>query len=332
MPKTGTDLSQMLASMPELQALVQAERRASEQRIAELERQRETAAQKISELEQERDNLRRSYEVLRIELELFKRRLFVAKAERADNEKQLRLEYEQKLRELDELAGTLGIAKSDEPKSDETPARDGKRKGERTNNRGTGRRDLKSMPLEEVRVEIPDPHLERLVAEGKVVRHGFEDSYKLGHQRARRVRIGIYRVRYKTVENDADGKPDVITTPMPNEMLPSALAAPSLMAHVIHENVGKGLPLFRLEDSFTRDGLRIDRGTLSRWKHLVGEKLGATVVKAMHEHAAATAFCISTDATGVCVQPIYSHEKGRGPCKKGHFLVMIADKDHILFY
>ncbi len=338
MPQPDADLAEMLASMPELQALLRAERdaaqkerAASEQRIAELEKQREGAARQISDLEKERDNLRRSHELLRIELELFKRRIFIAKAERADNEQQLRIEYEQKLRELDKIAGTLGIAKSEEPKSDDTPASDGKRKGERTNNRGTGRRDLKGMPLEEVRIELSDPHLERLAEEGKVVRHGFEDSYKLGHQRANRVRIGIFRVRYKTVEVEADGKPDVITTPMPDEMLPSAMAAPSLVANVIQENVGKGLPLFRLEDSFTRDGLSIDRGTLSRWKRLVGEALGATVVKAMHEHALATAFCISTDATGVCVQPIYSHEKGRQPCKKGHFLVMIADKDHILF-
>lgn len=329
MPQRSLDLAEMLASTPELQALLQAERAASAQRILELEKQRQTAAQQISDLEKERDNLRASHERLRIELELFKRRLFIAKAERSDDEKQLRLEYEQKLLELDALAGTLGIAKNDEPKSDETPARDGKRKGKRTNNRGTGRRDLKSMPLEEVRIEIPDPHLEQLVAEGKVVRHGFEDSYKLGHQRACRVRIGVYRVRYKA--SDPDGNADVITTPMPKEMMPSALAAPSLAANVIMENVGKGLPLFRLEDSFTRDGLSIDRGTLSRWKHLVGEALGATVVKAMRAHALATAFCISTDATGVCVQPIYSHEKGRQPCKKGHFLVMIADKDHILF-
>lgn len=34
---------------------------------------------------------------------------------------------------------------------------------------------------------------------------------------------------------------------------------------------------------------------------------------------------------GVCVQPIPSHEKGRQPCKKGHFLTMLADRDHVLF-
>jgi hypothetical protein len=66
-------------------------------------------------------------------------------------------------------------------------------------------------------------------------------------------------------------------------------------------------------------------------KKLVGDALGLTVVRAMHQHALRTAFCMSTDATGVCVQPIYSHEKGSQPCKKGHFLTMIADRDHILF-
>jgi hypothetical protein len=51
----------------------------------------------------------------------------------------------------------------------------------------------------------------------------------------------------------------------------------------------------------------------------------------MFGHALRTAFCISTDAAGVCVQDLYSHEKGRQPTKKGHFLVMIADRDHLLF-
>jgi transposase len=241
----------------------------------------------------------------------------------------LRIEFDEKLRALDALAGTLGLANHAHSEPDEAKARDGKPRGGRKNNRGTGRRELKDLPLEEVCIELTDPLLERLVAEGKVVRHDFERSYKLAHRRATTVRLVIARVRYKTV--DADGNADVITTAMPDEMLPSVMAAPSLVSHVIMENVGKGMPLFRLEDTFKRDGPSIDRGTLSRWKHLVGNALMDTVVKAMHEHALATAFCISTDATGVCVQPIYSHEKGAQPCKKGHFLVMIADREHILF-
>jgi hypothetical protein len=143
------------------------------------------------------------------------------------------------------------------------------------------------------------------------------------------VRVVVARMHYKTV--DAEGNADVITTAMPDELLPRSVLAPSMAAHVMMENVGKGLPLFRLEDTFAREVVAIDRGTLARMKKLVGDRLGATVVRAMHQHALATAFCISTDATGVCVQPIYSHEKGSQPCKKGRFLVMIADRDHILF-
>jgi transposase len=233
------------------------------------------------------------------------------------------------MRQLDALAGTLGIAHAPTDVSDATLAKDGKLRGRRAGNRGTGRRDLRTLPLPEERIEISDPRLDKLVDEGKVVRHGFEESVKLGHKRGGKVRVVLARVRYKTV--DAAGDTDVITTAMPEQMLPGALAAPSLVAHVVMENIGKGMPLFRLEDSFERDGVHIDRGTLSRWKKQVGDALVQTVVKAMCSHALSTAFCISTDATGVCVQPIASHERGAQPCKKGHFLVMIADRDHILF-
>lgn len=116
----------------------------------------------------------------------------------------------------------------DQPKSDAQPARDGKPRGKRSGNRGTGLRDLKDLPLEEGRVEIADPHLEQLVPEGKVVRHGFEDSYKLGHKRATKVLVVVSRVRYKAV--DAEGNADVITTAMPSEMLPRAIVALSLAA------------------------------------------------------------------------------------------------------
>jgi transposase len=323
---TREDLAELLGSSPALLAALRAER-------AAFDAERTTFAQRIAELEKERDNLRASHERLRQELELFKRRLFIAKAERADT-KQLEIEFAQKLRELDALADTLGMAKEDDDHQDgdandaDAKASDGKPRGKRKNNGGTGRRNLRDLPLEEERIEISDPHLEKLVEAGKVVRHGFDETPKLAHKRGGKRRVIIARVRYKTV--DAQGNTDVITTAMPAEMLRGALAAPSLVAHVIMENIGKGLPLFRIEDSFAREGLPIDRGTLCRWKKRVGDGLAA-VVKAMQLHAFATAFCIATDATGICVQPIYSREKGRQPCKKGHFLVQIADKDHIFF-
>jgi hypothetical protein len=72
-----------------------------------------------------------------------------------------------------------------------------KRRGKRAGNHGTGRRKLQDLPLEEERLEIADPHLEQLIAIDKVVRHGFEDSFKLAHKRATKVRLVVSRVRYK---------------------------------------------------------------------------------------------------------------------------------------
>ena len=61
-----------------------------------------------------------------------KRRLFIAKAERSNDAGQLQLEFAEKMRELDALAGVLAIA-NDRPEADDTPARDGKPRGKRTN-------------------------------------------------------------------------------------------------------------------------------------------------------------------------------------------------------
>jgi transposase len=319
------------ADVVSLQALLLAER-ATATKLSERFHEQQQVADKLSarivSLEKERDALRASHERLRQELELFKRRLFVAKAERVDT-RQLELEYAEKLRELNALAGTLDVGKSEPRTASEEKAKDGKRTGLRQGNSGTGRRDLRDLPLAEERIEIADPHLESLVAEGKIVRHGFEETVKLAHQRAGKRRVVIARVRYKAA--DANGETNIITTAMPAEMLPGAMATPSLAAHVILENIGKGLPLFRIEDTFAREGLSIDRGTLSRWKKRVGEALEQTVVAAMCKHARETAFCISTDATGVCVQPIPGDKQQRQPCKKAHFLVRIADRDHIVF-
>jgi len=105
-------------------------------RVVELEAQ-------VVALTKERDQLRASHARLREELELLKRRIFVAKAERVDTA-QLEIEFAEKLRQLDALAGEPPDAPDDEGDDD-----DKKRK-----KRSTGRRDLKKLPLQEERIEI----------------------------------------------------------------------------------------------------------------------------------------------------------------------------------
>jgi transposase len=281
-------------------------------RVVELEAQ-------VVALTKERDQLRASHARLREELELLRRRIFVAKAERVDTA-QLEIEFAEKLRQLDALAGEPPDAPDDEGDDDEK---------KRKKKKSTGRRDVKKLPLEEERIEIADPLYEELVLQGKATRIDFEESCKLAYRRGGMRRIVLARVKYQVVGND--GETAIDTAPMPPETFPRLLAAPSLLAHIIMLKYGQGMPLFRIEDGFARDGCPVDRGTMCRWVEDAGATCGATVVHAARQEALATAFCIATDATGVLVQPIRTHEKVRQACKRGHYFVHVADKDHIFF-
>ena len=301
-------------------------------RIAQLEAELENArkhaaaeAERAAALEKERDVLRASRERLRLELELMRRRMFVAKAERVDTT-QLKLEFAAKLRALDEVAGTLGVGVQGQEVSGDVPGAPKKKR------KPSGRRDLSKLPLEERRLEIADPVFNKLVAEGKAERIGHEESYKLAWQRGGMRRLVVARVKYRTVAADEYGDREIGTAMTPKELFWRCLAAPSLLAHIAVEKYCDGLPLFRIEQRFSRDGVPLDRGTMSRWMEDAGATFGASVVAAMRDEALRTAFCIATDATGIAVQPVRTEESpGRQACHRGHYFVQIADRDAVFF-
>jgi transposase len=283
----------------------------------------------VEQLTRERDQLRQAYEQLRLELELLKRRIFVAKAERVDTAK-LEAEFAGKLAALDQMGDKL------QQVLDQTPPPPHKPKG----NKPTGRRDLRKATLPEQRIELPDPKMEALCQSGQAERIGFEESCKLAWQRGGHVRLVVARVKYRQLEQvpqttttttpiPTAPPPPLSTAPMPKETLSRCLAAPSLLAHILVDKYCDGLPLHRIQDRFARDGVPLDRGTMSRWAEEAGATFGATVVAAARKEALSTALCLATDATGICVQPIPTGK--RQPCRRGHFFVQIADQDHVFF-
>ena len=301
----------------------------TEARIAALEaahaEERAVLTTQIAQLTKERDQLRASHERVRLELELLKRRIFVAKAERVDTA-QLELEFAEKLRALEELAGTLGM-----PQEGAEPGVVGDdAEGVAKKKRKGGRRDLAQTPIEVRRVELDDPLFEQLVQDGKATKIGFEESRKLAWQRGGMRLLVVARVKYRAV--DAQGNAALETTPMPKETFPRSLAAPSLLAHIVVDKYCDGLPLHRMEDRFARDGVPLDRGTMCRWVEDAGATAGATVVAAMRDDALRTAFCIATDATGIAVQPVRTPGAyTRKACRRAHYFVQVADRDHVFF-
>jgi transposase len=304
--RTTTELTadELRVRVAELESALAAERAR-----ADAERARADA------LQAERDRLRAAYRQLQIDIELLRRRIFVAKAERVDT-RQLELEFAAKKKELDELARRLDR----EPDAESTPP--SSPPNER--NKPKGRRKVAAMRfVEESRHEILDPELE-----GKAARIGFEESYQVGWRKGGPVKIVVARAKYRATTGS--GEMTIVTAPMPKRAFARCLAAPSLLAKIATDKFADGLPLFRQEERFAREGLSLDRGTMCRWLEDLGMTAGCVAV-AMKEEALKTAFCIATDATGIAVQPEPSDGKGRRPCRRGHFFVMLADRDHVLF-
>jgi len=196
-------------------------------KIALLEDALLVSLERAKQLEAERDRVRAAYQQALIALELLRRRIFAAKAERVDTA-QLELEFEAKCKELDALAGELG----GEPPPEAPPGGPSRRKP-------TGRRDLSDCDdLEEERVEIPDPELERLVAEGRAERFGFdEESSSVKWRRGGAVRLVMLRVKYRLgklegIASTADTAPSALfAAPSASPAAPSASpAAPSASA------------------------------------------------------------------------------------------------------
>lgn len=308
------------------------DRQAEPRRIAELEA--ELAAMKGAY-----ERLQRAYARALEELQLLKQRLFVAKAERADTTAE-QLAFDAMAEEVRLLEKVLDVAGDDDGGAEDTEDNDPKTKNRKPG--GRGRRDLTESNLPVIRVEITDPE-----CEGKAKRIGVEESSRLGYERGGPRRVVLARVVYKiepetlTAEDakctdspDTDvAKPRFVTAALPKELFRRSFLAPSMIAHILVAKYLLGVPFYRLEQQMALQGAPLDRGTMCRYAEDVGATLGA-IVEAARTHAFKTAFCLSTDATGVSIQlgPISERkEQKRGPCRKGHFFVVLADREHIFF-
>ena len=321
----STLLSMLVAQLAERDAAI-ADREAmlAERDAAIVERDT-----RLVEVQSDQERLRRLVETLKLELQLLKRRMFIAKAERVDTTS-LQLEFEDLVGKLDALSG---LVPSEEDESPEAAAVDPSAPpplGDPSRGRPKpkGRRNLADAELPEERVEIADDLFEDLVAQGKAERIDHETSYKLSYRRGGFVKLVIARVKYRAV--GARGVAEIETAPMPPELLPRCLASASTLAKIATAKFSDGMPLYRQQEILAREGATVDRGTMSRWLEQLGGSLGPTIIEAMDQDLRRRAFCILTDATGFLIQP-GPRDGPRRPCRRGHYFVRIADRDHILF-
>lgn len=288
-------------------------------RVAELEASLASMKTELKTVRAERDKLRRAYDQLKAHLELLRRRIFVAKAERIDTS-QLEMEFAETTAKLKKLAKELG---EDTGASDSSGDNDGRPGGKQRTSKGSGRPNLRALGLPEERVEILDDELE-----GKAERIGFEESSLLGRRRVGTFVVVLARATYKTTADD--GSTELVTVAKPKELYERGMLAPSFIAFLLTKKFRWGMPFHRLALELKSEGISLDDSTMCRYAEHVGATLGC-VVDAMSHDAVQNAFCLSTDATGAAIQPARIPGGPRQPCAKGHFFVVLADKDHVFF-
>ena len=282
----------------------------------------------LAELKVRHDKLGRAYAAVKEELELLKRRIHVAKAERIDVS-QLQLQFDELTKALDALVEQAAepvaevTPNASESPSDTPPG--GGRPGPK--NRPKGRRSVvdENHPPD-VRIRIEDPALEGVAA---VV--GVETSYRIGYERGRMLRIAVDRVKYEVTAPGVNST--IVAAELPAECMSRGLLAPSMAAHLLVQKFGSAMPFYRQSKVLAAAGIFIDDGTMCRYAEQLGTALGGVVAAAASE-ARAQAFCLSTDATGACIQRTVEERQsgsGRKECRKGHFFVVMADQDHVFF-
>lgn len=76
----------------------------------------------------------------------------------------------------------------------------------------------------------------------------------------------------------------IITAPAPNPALPNSLASPSMLACVMNQKFVMGLPLYRQEQDFERQGISLSRQTMANWMIQASDRWLKQLYERMREH------------------------------------------------
>ncbi|HUO68335.1 MAG TPA: IS66 family transposase [Gammaproteobacteria bacterium] len=183
----------------------------------------------------------------------------------------------------------------------------------------TGRKPIpEHLPRVEIQIVPREVEREGLDAFDRI---GEEISEVLERRPASLVVARIVRGKFVRKDRDREATEVLIGEPLDLPIL-KGLAGPGMLADTIVKRWQDHLPLHRLEDVYSRDGLDLARSTMCGW-HAELATLAKPLVSAMRADAFEQPY-LCVDATGVLVQ---NAEK----CRTGHFWVVVAPERHVLF-
>jgi transposase len=149
---------------------------------------------------------------------------------------------------------------------------------------------------------------------------GAEESWQIEYLPGRFERIQHVRKKYACAKCEGAGEaPQIEVAARAEAAIEKGLAGPGLLAYIVTSKFADYLPLYRLEDIFTRQGFEISRATQSVWCGDV-----ADLVEPLYERMAARVRASHVVATDDTTLPMLSP----GKAKPARMWVYVGDKEN----
>lgn len=117
-------------------------------------------------------------------------------------------------------------------------------------------------------------------------------------------------------------EPPVVKAPMPRPAFPGSLASPSMVSFVMSKKYVEGMPLYRQEQQFAREGLDLSRQTLANWVVLGSDRWLSPVFDRLHEELLTRRYLHADETT---LQVL--HEPQRPAASKSYMWLYRSGRD-----
>ena len=114
----------------------------------------------------------------------------------------------------------------------------------------------------------------------------------------------------------------IVKAPMPRPAFPGSLASASAVAYIIDKKYVDGMPLYRLEKQFERQGLPLSRQTMANWVLAAVNAWLLTIYEEMHKELLTRKY-LHADETPVQIL----HEPGRAAETKSYMWLYRSGRD-----
>lgn len=114
----------------------------------------------------------------------------------------------------------------------------------------------------------------------------------------------------------------IVKAPMPNPVIPKSLASPSALAYILSKKYVEGMPLYRQEQQYERQGIPLSRQTLANWVLVGATQWLSKIYGRMHEELLQHRYLHADETT---LQVL--HESGRAAESKSYLWLYRSGRD-----